>query len=38
MCKYKSITYNPCMTLSLAFESSLEKSLLNFLHEEYLDA
>lgn len=35
-CKEKSVTYNPFMTLSLAFESSLEKSIANFLKEDTL--
>ena len=35
-CKERSITYNPFMTLSLAFESSLEKSIINFLKEDIL--
>jgi ubiquitin C-terminal hydrolase len=36
-CNEKSITFNPFMTLSLAFESSLEKCLLNYLKEDSLE-
>src|SRR3569833_1077023 len=35
-CKNKSITYNPFMTLSLAFESSLDKCIINYLKEDTL--
>jgi hypothetical protein len=36
-CQNRSITYNPFMTLSLAFESSLEKALAHFLKEDILN-
>ena len=37
-CNSKSITYNPFMTLSLAFESTLDKCISNFLKEDSLDS
>ena len=37
-CNCKSVTYNPFMTLSLAFESSLDKCIANFLKEDSLDS
>ena len=36
-CSFKSVTYNPFMTLSLAFESSLDKCITNFLKEDVLE-
>lgn len=36
-CERKSITYNPFMTLSMAFESSLDRCIVNFLKEDTLD-
>jgi ubiquitin C-terminal hydrolase len=36
-CFGKSITYNPFMTLSLAFESTLDKCIGNFLKEDSLE-
>lgn len=35
-CANKSTTFNPFMTLSLAFESSLDKCIANFLKEDTL--
>lgn len=35
-CQRDSVTYNPFMTLSLTFESSIEKSLSGFLKAESL--
>lgn len=35
-CQAKSITYNPFMTLSLAFEGTLDKCIANFLKEDSL--
>jgi ubiquitin carboxyl-terminal hydrolase 8 len=35
-CGKPSITYNPFMTLSVAFESSLEKCISNYLKEDTL--
>src|SRR3569833_2431991 len=35
-CNNKSVTFNPFMTLSLAFESSLDKCIANFLKEDTL--
>mmetsp|Transcript_42676 Transcript_42676/g.31215 ORF Transcript_42676/g.31215 Transcript_42676/m.31215 type:complete len:106 (+) Transcript_42676:326-643(+) len=37
-CKEKSTTYNPFMTLSLAFDSSLDKCIANFLKEDTLSS
>jgi ubiquitin C-terminal hydrolase len=37
-CNNKSITYNPFMTLSLAFESSIDKCITHFLKEDTLDS
>lgn len=37
-CDRKSITFNPFMTMSMAFENSLEKCLGNFLKEDQLDS
>ena len=37
-CQKQSITFNPFMTLSLAFESSLDKSILGFLKEDTLES
>ena len=37
-CHKQSITYNPFMTLSLAFESSLDKCLTNYLREDVLSS
>lgn len=36
-CENMSTTFNPCMVLSLPFESSLEKSISGFLKDEVLD-
>ncbi len=36
-CQFKSITYNPFMTLSLAFDTSLDRCIGNFLKEDVLD-
>lgn len=33
-CSYKSITFNPFMILSLAFESTLDKCIQSFLKED----
>ncbi len=37
-CNNKSITFNPFMTLSLAFDTSLEKCVANYLKEDMLDS
>lgn len=37
-CNNNSITYNPFMTMSLAFENSLERCISNFLKEDKLDS
>ena len=37
-CNNKSITFNPFMTLSLAFDASLDKCVANYLKEDILDA
>lgn len=37
-CNSKSVTYNPFMTLSLAFETTIEKCLTNYLKEDTLDS
>ncbi len=36
-CNQESRTFNPIMTLSLAFESSLDKAIKGFLQEVVLD-
>ena len=33
-CDRKSITFNPFMTMSMAFENSLDKCIVNFLKED----
>ena len=37
-CNKPSITYNPFMTLSLAFETSLDKCISNYLKEDILSS
>lgn len=37
-CEKKSVTFNPFMTMSMAFENSLEKCIASFLKEDKLDA
>ena len=37
-CGQKSTTYNPFMTLSLAFESSIDKCISTYLKEDTLGA
>ena len=37
-CTYKSVTYNPFMALSLAYESTLVKCLTTYLKEDTLDS
>ena len=36
-CQAKSITFNPFMTLSVAFEPTLDKCIQNFLREDMLE-
>ena len=37
-CQNKSVTYTPFMSLSLAFEDSLDKAVTHFLKEDVLDS
>jgi ubiquitin C-terminal hydrolase len=37
-CSKQSITFNPFMTLSLAYESNIEKCIANFLKEDTLES
>ncbi len=37
LCHQPSITYNPFMTISLAFDVSLDRCIENFLKEDYIN-